>query len=166
MNLRDHEILMRICAKRSRIVDATVELLQTKAAFVVACSPEQRAGKERMLLVPGKKIALCGSLCAVLGGFFLRAIPSLAMAEPIRAALTGPLQAVTPLAGQSWLRSGPLADANALAGGPNGGSSTVAPSVPEPWNYLSVVATIIPVSLLYWGLRRGVKRPPRDAKNP
>ena len=32
-------------------------------------------------------------------------------------------------------------------------TNAAAPSIPEPWNYVSVVATVVPVCLLYFGLR-------------
>jgi hypothetical protein len=110
-----------------------------------------------------KKIALCGWFCALAGGFFLLAVTPPA-ADPISAAISAPFQVVSPSTAR-WLPIGPLADVNGLPAGAGDGPAAVAPSVPEPWNYLSVLATVIPVSLLYWGLRRGAKNPPRNSGN-
>ncbi len=81
----------------------------------------------------------------------------------MNSAISAAVREVRPSGALNWLAQGPLADANDPSTVSFGDSAAAVPSVPEPWNYVSVVATVIPVSLLYWGLRKGARRTPRKS---
>ncbi len=81
----------------------------------------------------------------------------------MNSAISAAVREVPPSGVLNWLPQGPLADANDPTTVSFGDAPAIVPSVPEPWNYVSAIATIIPVGLLYWGLRKGARHNPRKS---